>query len=155
MWALQATEKHGLQSDSALRGFQLSHSASSISRVAALIPLRAIAIDTAFTPANTSSESSQVKPYAEQCKSRSRECEHVAIGMRAVCMGCATDVTRGAYALIVWPCTPYTRRRSGDLHVVIGGLKRLQTQAELREARPYGTCEAWLAREKAVPLECG
>ena len=68
-------------------------------------------------------------------------------------MNHAMRVSCGMYALIVRRYLPYFRTRHDDLHAVIGGLERLCTQAEVRQARQYGTCEGCFAGFEAVPFE--
>ena len=62
-------------------------------------------------------------------------------------------VTCDMYPFLVKPYSPYSRTRNDDLHAVIGGLERLCTQAEVRQARQYGTCEGCFAGFEAVPFE--
>ena len=58
-----------------------------------------------------------------------------------------------AYPLIVRLRTPYISRRQDDLIAAIGGLERLQTQAQVRQERRYGTCEGRFAGPKPAPFE--
>ena len=90
---------------------------------------------------------------AEQQPMRVRQREHEAISMKAVCMNYDIRVTCDIDPFLAWPYSPYFRTRIADLHAVIGGLARLCTQAEVREARRYGTCKTWQARAGQLRFE--
>ena len=91
---------------------------------------------------------------AETQSRRVRQHEHEAIRMKAVSMNYGIRVSCGMYPFLVRPYSPYIRTRNADLHDVIGGLERLCTHAEVRQARQHGTCEGCFAGWDAAPFEC-